>query len=204
VSLTLGHLNVMNATIREMLEAIEKKNKDAALRLLDELENQIDSMLMDMAPERITDERFEAAMKSISKITEHTRKLREALWDLKFNVARKLVLEVQEAIRNSYRLLILIRAGAPTPVIFQVSPQFLRDVNIHAPESLIYTNPMAAQVYNTLLRKGEATIEELATELGIDERSRDEFNRAIAQLISLGYARPYLSPDNKMVLKPAR
>jgi len=200
----LGHLNVLNATIRDLLQAIERKDRDAALRILDELENQIDAMLMDMAPERITDERFEAAMKAITKITERAKHLREAIWEMKFTQARKLALEVQEAIRNAYRLLILIRAGTPTPVIFQVSPQFLRDVNIQAPESLIYTNPMAAQIYNVLVRKGEATLEELAAELGIDEKSRDEFNRAIAHLISLGYVRPYLTPDNKMVLKPAR
>lgn len=199
-----GHLNVVNATIRDLLRAVEKRDKDTALRILDELENQIDAMLMDMAPERITDERFEAATKAINKIAERTKKLREALWDSRFNLAKKLVLEVQEAIRNAYRLLILIRAGTPTPVIFQLAPQFLRDVSIQAPESLIYTNPMAAQIYNILVRRGEMAIEEVATELGIDDRSRDEFNRAIAQLISLGYVRPYISPDNRMMLRPAR
>jgi len=202
-------LNTINATIRELLDALDelrrgRRDRRAVLKLVDELENQIDSMISQLAPERITDERFEAAMKAIREVSEKVRKLREYIIGGKTKRARSALLEVQESVRFAYRLLTLIRAGAPTTVIFQVAPQFLREVEVSAPESLVYANPMAGQIYNILLRKGEATVEELAAELRVDDRTRDEFNRAIAYLISSGYARPYFTPDNRMVLRPTK
>jgi len=83
-----------------------------------------------------------------------------------------------------------------------VAPQFLREITI--PETIVYSNPMASQIYNILVRKGEAAVEDLAIELKIDDKTRDEFNRAIAQLISTGYVKPYFTPNNKMMLRPAK
>lgn len=200
-------LNIINASIRELLDMIDnvkrgKARKDDALKILDEIENQIDIMLSQLAPERITDERFDAAVKALRDISEKFRTLRESIVFGRYAHAKRMVLEIQEAIRHTYRLLTLIRAGAPTALIFQVAPQFLREITI--PETIVYSNPMASQIYNILVRKGEAAVEDLAIELKIDDKTRDEFNRAIAQLISTGYVKPYFTPDNKMMLRPAK
>jgi len=202
-----AQLNVVNSTIREILRTLDdvkrgRAGKEDVLRLLDELENQIDAILVHLAPERITDERFNAAVKAVKDVSDKIRRVRESVMFGRYTYAKRQLLDVQESIRLTYRLLTLIKAGAPTPVIFQVAPQFLREVS--APEAVVYTNPMAAQIYNVLVRKGEATVEELALELKVTDETRDEFNRAISQLISMGYARPYFTSDNKMILKPAR
>jgi len=204
-----AHLNIINATIRELLNALDdlkrgKVRKEDVLRIIDELENQIDNMLAQLAPERITDERFTAAIKAIREVSERFKSLRESVIFGRYTHAKRVVLDAQESIRHTYRLLTLIRAGAPTTLIFQVTPQFLREAEVTAPEALVYSNPMAAQIYNILLRKGEASIDELAIELKIDDKTREEFNKAIAHLIATGYARPYYTPDNRMVLRPSR
>lgn len=200
-------LNIINAAIRDLLNALDdvkrgKAKKEDALKILDELENQIDVMLSQLAPERITDERFNAAVRALKDVADKFRSLRESIIFGRYTHAKRQVLDIQESIRHTYRLLTLIRAGAPTALIFQVTPQFLREVAV--PEAIVYSNPMAAQIYNALVRKGEASVEELALELKIDDKTREEFNRAIAQLISTGYVRPFFTSDNKMILRPAR
>jgi len=204
-----AQLNIINASIRELLKALDdlkrgRTNKDNVLRHIDELENHVDVMLSQLAPERITDERFNAAVRAVKEVTGKFRKLREAIIFGRYSHAKSIILDVQEGIREAFRLLTLIKAGAPTTLIFQVAPQFLREAEVAAPEALVYLNPMAAQIYNILLRKGEASVDELALELKIDDKSRDDFNRALSYLISTGYARIYYTPDNRMVLRPAR
>ena len=98
--------------------------------------------------------------------------------------------------------MILIKSGAPVPVIFNVTPQFLREIT--APEPLISLGPMALQIYNYLARRGEAYIEDIAKELRVDDKTRDEFNNAVAQLISMGYARLVLDENNRMKLRVVR
>ena len=85
-----------------------------------------------------------------------------------------------------------------------MTPQFLREAEVAAPETLAYMHPMAAQIYNVLVRRGEAGLDELAVELKIDDKTRDEFNQAVAHLIASGYARPFYTPDNRMVLRLGR
>jgi len=205
--MSTAQLNVINASVRELLNILDsvrkgRASKDEALRVLDELENQIDVMLSQLAPERITDERFNAAVGALKEVSEKFKNLRESIIFERYSLAKKQVLDIQESIRHIYRLLTLIRAGAPTAMIFQITPQYLREVTV--PEAIVYSNPMAAQIYNVLVRRGGATVEELATELKIDDKTREEFNRAIAQLISTGYVKPWFTPNNKMVLKPTR
>jgi len=202
-----AQLNIVNSTIREILRTLDdvkrgRAGKEDVLRLLDELENQIDAILVHLAPERITDERFNAAVKAVKDVSDKIRGVRESVMFGRYTYAKRQLLDVQESVRLTYRLLTLIKAGAPTSVIFQVTPQFLREVAV--PEPIVYTNPMAAQIYNVLVRRGEATVEELALELKITDETRDEFNRAISQLISTGYVRPFFTSDNKMILRPAR
>ena len=205
--MSTAQLNIVNSTIREILRTLDdvkrgRAGKEDVLRLLDELENQIDAILVHLAPERITDERFNAAVKAVKDVSDKIRRVRESVMFGRYTYAKRQLLDVQESVRLTYRLLTLIKAGAPTSVIFQVTPQFLREVAV--PEPIVYTNPMAAQIYNVLVRRGEATVEELALELKITDETRDEFNRAISQLISTGYVRPFFTSDNKMILRPAR
>ena len=200
-------LNTINAHIRELMNILDniksgRAKREDALKTLDEIENQIDIMLSQLAPERITDERFSAAVKALSDVARKFRSLRESIVFGRYTYAKRQVLEIQETIRHTYRLLTLIRAGAPTALIFQVTPQYLREVAV--PEAIVYSNPMAAQIYNVLTRRGEASVEDLAAELKITDDTRDEFNRAIAHLISTGYVRPFYTQDNRMVLRPAR
>lgn len=204
-----GTLNVINVTIRNLLGEIEKLEKkqgklDDVLKILDELEDQLDDLLTQLAPERITDERFSAAVNAVNEVSAELKDLRKALLEGRYKYAKDKVLDVQTAIRNAYRLMLLVHAGAPTAFIFQVTPQFLREELLSAPETLVLANPMAAQIYNILLRKGQASIEELALELNIDDKTRDEFNNAIAHLIMRGYVRVYYTKDNKTILRPAR
>jgi len=202
-----SELNLINANLRELIELINllrdgRVDTGRVMKLIDEIENCVDSMIHALAPERVTDEKFIAISKAIKDVETKFRQLREHVLAGKYSVAIGYIPKVQEAVRSLYRLLSLMRREAPVPVILQVTPQYLREVPV--PEALQYTDPMAAQIYNTLSRKGEATIEELALELKVDERSKDAFNNAISQLIRMGYVKPYLTPDNKMVLRPAR
>lgn len=205
--MSIAQLNTINASIRELLNMLDRAKRDRArkddvLRILDELENQIDVMISQLAPERITDVRFNAAVRALRDIADKFKDLRESIVFGRYTNAKSQVLDIHESIKHTYRLLLLIKARAPTPVIFQSTPQFIREIAV--PEALAYGSPMAAQIYNTLVRKGEATVEDLALELKIDDRTRFEFNNAIQHLITTGYIKLYLTPDNKMVLRPAR
>ena len=113
-------LNAINATIRELLSTLDdlkrgRAEREDALRVVDELENQIDNMLTQLAPERITDERFSAAVNAIKEISEKFKNLRDSIVFGRYNQARRKILEVQESVRHTYRLMMLIRAGALRP-----------------------------------------------------------------------------------------
>jgi len=199
-----SQLNTVNAIIRELIDMLDEVKggrdyRNRLLRKIDEVENAIDSMVQILAPERITDERFSAAVSALKDLADKFKTLREAVIFGKFSYAKKLVLEIQESIRHTFRLLTLIRAGAPTTLIFQVTPQFLREVKV--PESVLYSNPMAAQIYSILVKKGEASIDELAMDLKVDKEKMEDFNRAVATLISTGHVTPFFTPEGKMLLK---
>lgn len=199
--------NVINATIRDLISALEEAKKgrirrDSVLKLLDELENNVDALISSLAPEKITDERFTAASNALREFSEKMKQLRESVIAGKYTESIKLAVDIQETLRHVYRLLVLIRAGTPTPMILSFTPQFFREISV--PEPVLFSSPMAAQIYNTLVRRGEATVEDLAMDLRVDDRTREEFNRALSWLISAGYVKPYFTRDNRMILRPAR
>jgi len=204
-----AQLNIINSTIRTLLTEIDdlkyrRIKLEDVLKTVDELEDQIDGMISRLAPERITDERFSAAVNAVKDVSKEMKELRDAIISGRYALAKKKVLDVQSVVRNAYRLLILLHAGSPTTLIFQVTPQFLREELLSAPEALVFANPMASQIYSILQRKGKASVEELAFELKIDDETRDQFNNAIAHLIATGYAKPYYDSSGKMILKPAK
>jgi len=200
-------LRIVDASIRELMKALDEAKRkrldeDLILKLVDQVDLNIDQLLCALAPEKITDERFEAAVNAINDVSAKLKDLREMILDGRLAEAKKKALEVQSSVRTMYRVLTIIRAGAPTPIILQFAPEYVKE--LQAPETLLYSSPLAARAYNILSRRMEVSIDELARELNVDERTRDEFNRAITLLITNGYARPYFTPDNRMVLRWAR
>ena len=208
--MTVSQLNIISSYIRELLKMINdlkrgRIDKDSVFRLIDDFENYVDNLFSQLAPERITDERFSVASKAFRNVTKKFRELRERILNSRYSLAKITVLDIHECIRNTYKLLTLIKSGAPTTVVFQMTPQFLREIEVSPPETLLFSNPMAAQIYNILLRReGEASIDELALELKIDDRTRDEFNKAVSHLIASGYVQLFYTPDNRIVLKLVR
>jgi len=201
-------ITVINSIVRKMLDMLSqarhKNLKNEILVEIDELENQFDLLIQANAPERITDERFTAAVNAIHEVSEKIEQLRTLIVNERYKIARQKVLDLQASIRHAYRLLLLVRAGTPTPMIFQVSPQFLKEAELKPPEEIVFSSPMASQIYNIIVRKGKIPVEELAKELNVTDETRDEFNRALATLIQRGFVRPIVSSDNKLMFQAVR
>lgn len=199
-------VTIINTLIRNILELLDRKaDKNEILGVLDQLDNQFDFLVQANAPERITDERFEAAVKAIDEVSEKVERLRETVASGRYHLAKKQVFDLQASIRKAHRILLLVRAGAPTPMIFQVSPQFLKEAELKPPEEMVLTtSPLATQIYGYILRKGKVPIDELAREFGVTDKTRDEFNRAVASLIQRGFVKPVIGADNRMVLQAVR
>jgi len=200
-------VNLLNALLRTLVEKLSNARVfgvgyNELMRIIDEVENNFDMLVAQSAPERITDERFSSAVEMLKDVAEKLRNLREFILDGKFTEARKTALDIQESIRHAYRILMLLKAGAPVPIVYQVAPQFLREIT--PPEQVVYMSPLASQIYNILARRREAPLDQIALELRIDEKTRDEFNRAVAQLVASGYAQISLTPDNRVVLRLVR
>jgi len=200
-------VNLLNALLRTLVEKLSNARVSGAdynelMRIVDEVENNFDMLVAQSAPERITDERFSSAVEMLKDVAEKLRNLRESILDGKFTEARRIALDIQESIRHAYRILMLLKAGAPVPIVYQVAPQFLREIT--PPEQVVYMSPLASQIYNILVRRREASLDQIALELRIDEKTRDEFNRAVAQLVASGYVQISLTPDNRVVLRLVR
>jgi len=195
---------VINALVNRMLEGIEREeSREDLLALLDSIEDAFDRLIESSIPERLTDERFQAVLVAMKGVEDAISRLRDALLTSGYRLARRRILDLKRELRGAYRLLLLVKGGAPAPTIFQVAPEYVRSAPLQPPAPLAFS-PMGAQIYNALLRRGSATAEELAAELGVTDANRAEFNAALAQLMQGGYVRIEVSPDNRIVLRPAR
>ena len=195
-------LEVINAHIRNLHARIRdarhgRVSVDDLLKLHDELENYVDALITTLAPERITDERFASASQELKNLTDRLREFRDLIVRGKYTDAESKLTEVHSAIRHIYRVFTVIRAGAPTPLIYQLSP----GTPLFPPEIILHTSPMALQVYNLIVRRGEMTLSDIIAELKADPGA---VSSAVQDLIRLGYARLYITPDNKWVLRPVR
>jgi hypothetical protein len=195
-------LDAINVHIREFHKMIEAARRGLVsradlLKLQDELENYIDTLILTLAPERITDERFASASEELKNLTSKLSEFRECIVRGKYTDAESKLTEVHSAVRHIYRLFTVIRAGAPTPLIYQLSPS----TPLFPPEVILHTSPMALQVYNLIVRRGEMTLQDIIAELKADPGA---VSSAVQELIRLGYARLYITPDNKWVLRPVR
>jgi hypothetical protein len=190
-----AHIRNLHARIRDARRG--RASVDELLRLQDELENYVDTLITALAPERITDERFASASQELKNLTEKLREFRDLIVKGKYTEAESKLTEVHSAIRHIYRVFTVIRAGAPTPLIYQLSP----GAPLFPPEVILHTSPMALQVYNLIVRHGEMTLSDIIAELKADPGA---VSSAVQDLIRLGYARLYITPDNKWVLRPVR
>jgi len=192
----------ISAMIRELLKMLEdaeqgKIGRNAVLKALDQLEDQVDAIIMQMAPERITDERFEAAVSSLRKIAKGFYKLSKLIVAERYSEAIRMLTVLRERLRDCFRTMTFIKAGAPTPLVLQFSPT----TSLYPPEVLLQRSPGATQLYNLLARRGEADIAEVAKELGL---SADALNEAINTLVGLGFVKLLLTPDGRWKLRVVR
>jgi hypothetical protein len=203
-------LNAVNVQIRELLRLVSEAKRGTSrswrspsevreqlLRLVDELENRIDEMFLTLAPERITDERFAAASQEVKALGEKLRALRESVVSEKYENAEKALAELQSSVRSLYRLMLLIKAGAPVPLTLQLAPT----APFYPPEVLLHTNPLALQAYNFLARRGSASLQDLISELRADAAS---VTNAVNALMTFGYAKLEITPDGRWVLRAVR
>jgi len=187
------------------LEAAIKRRvtKEELLELIDRIEDSIDGMLSEMAPERITDERFTAAEKMLDELGLILQDLRGHVLAGRYTRAKSKALDAQRIIRQTYRLMLLISAAPPVTQILQVAPEFLREIPVSPPE-MLRGNPMAMQIYNILVRKGEASVTDIATELNISEDDRPRFNAAVSELVRHRFADILLDSAGRLILRARR
>jgi len=195
------------ALVRELIERIDlarrgRVNRSELLQMIDEIENSIDDMLSEMAPDRITDERFGAAEKMLDELGLALLNLRKSVVAGRLTDAKNKALEVQRIIRLTYRLMLLISA-APPATILQISPEYLREVPLQAPE-LLRGNPWAMRIYNIIARRREAEVGEIARELNVSDEERSQFNAAVSELIRLGFADVFMDADGRLILRARR
>jgi hypothetical protein len=195
-------IGTINALIREFLRLLEeaqqgKANKYLLLKALDELEDNVDRLITQMVPERITDERFEAALGILKKTASGFYKIRKLIVAERYSEAIERVARLQELLRHCFRVLSFLRAGAPTPVVLQMAPS----TYLVPPEALLESNPVALRLYNVLARRGEIDLAEAARELGL---SVEALNEAVNTLVRLGFAKVVIAPDGKWILRAVR
>ena len=197
-------LTLVRDLVLRLDSAIKRRvAKEELLELIDRIEDSIDGMLSEMAPERITDERFTAAEKMLDELGLILQQLREQVLAGRYTRAKSKALDAQRIIRQTYRLMLLISAAPPVTQILQVAPEFLREIPVSPPE-MLRGNPMAMQIYNILVRKGEAAVTDIATELNISEDDRPRFNAAVSELVRHRFADILLDSAGRLILRARR
>jgi hypothetical protein len=207
--MTSSLLSIINSSMRDLLKSIEKLksgrgSKEEVMRLIDDIENHVDNLIQSISPERITDERFTAAITVLNEMSSKLSRLREYVLTDRLHSAIRIIPQIQGAIRHAFRVMNLLQAGTPISIILRGGPEYLREIETSPPEGIVLRSPLATQIYNILVRKGQTSVEDIASELKIDEKTRTDFNRAINDLITLGYAKVNVDKDNRILLRPAR
>lgn len=155
---------------------------------LERAEREFNSYLRQMMPERITDERFSVAVEAVDNVSRLFGLLRQELIRGVPTRALAALIKLEEAVSRAHSTLILLGAGAPFPLIFQVTPEFLRGP-VRPPEEIQLLGGMVAQIYGVLSRRGRMRVDELAKELNITPETREAFNTAVSELLQRRYAR---------------
>jgi hypothetical protein len=183
-----------------MLEDAQQNRVDkyTLLKALDELEDNVDRLIAQMAPERITDTRFEATLATLKDIAKGFYRVRKLIVAGRYAKAMDMLARLHEVLRHGYRTMTLVKAGAPTPVVYQMSSSSSALV---PPDALLEANPAATKLYNMLVRRGEVDLAEASRELGL---TAEVLNEAVNTLIKLGYAKAIMTPDGRWRLRAVR
>ena len=197
-------LTLVRELVFRIEDAIKRRvSREQLLKMIDDIEDSLDGMLSEMAPERITDERFSAAEKMLDELGLVLQNLRAHVLAGRLTRAKSKALEAQRIIRQTYRLMLLISAAPPVAQILQIAPDFLREIPVSPPE-MLRGNPMAMQIYNVIVRRRQAEVTDIARELNISEEDRPRFNAAVSELVRLGFADILLDHTGRLILRARR
>ena len=196
---SIGSISALIREFHRMLEEAQQGRVDkyTLLRALDELEDSVDRLIAQMAPERITDTRFEATLATLKDIAKGFYRVRKLIVAGRHAKAMDMLEKLHEILRHGYRTMTFIKAGAPTPVVYQMSPSS----PLVPPDALLAANPAANKLYNMLVRRGEVDLAEASREL---ELTAEVLNEAVNTLVRLGYAKAIMMPDGRWRLRVAR
>ena len=199
----------INAVIEEILNRIEtakratvssrRKLLSIILRLIDQLDAELDLLVSSLAPEKLTDERFRYVEKQLEQLSKELAELRKHVINGRLVKARDKLVEIQEKVRHVYRILLIIRA--PTAAAAQFTPE----IELRVPPLIQFLSPFAVKIYNVMARRGEMFLDELVSELGVTDKDYAEFNKALQSMIQLGYIEMHVTKEGRLLLrfKPA-
>jgi len=196
---SIGSISALIREFHRMLEDAQqgKVDKYTLLKALDELEDNVDRLVAQMTPERITDTRFEAIRETLKNFRKGFYRVRKLIVAGRYEKAIDMLTRLHEELRHGYRTMMFVRAGAPTPVVYQMSPSSA----LVPPDTLLEANPAATKLYNMLVRRGEVDLAEASRELGL---TAEVLNEAVNTLIRLGYAKAVMMPDGRWRLRAVR
>jgi hypothetical protein len=182
-----------------MLEDAQQGRVDkyTLLKALDELEDSVDRLIAQMAPERITDTRFEATLDTLKDIAKGFYRVRKLIVAGRYAKAIDKLNQLHEILRHGYRTMTFVKAGAPTPVVYQMSSSSA----LIPPDSLLEASSVATKLYNLLVRRGEVDLVEASRELDL---TAEALNEAVNTLIKLGYVKAIMMPDGRWRLRVVR
>ncbi len=205
-------LDYVDTCIRSLLLDLESAIKgrppsvEQLLRLVDEIDKGITVLFQDLAPERITDERFTTVIEVQKELEGKMELLRKYILDSRFRIARSITIEIQQLVHRLTRILILVAGGVSRVAFYRyTAPKYIKEVKV--PDLLKQQSSLAQQIYNILVRENQVKISELPSKLKLnpeDKASIDEVNEAINTLISLGYADIYIDENNEAILRLKR
>jgi len=198
-SIPIGSISALIREFHRMLEDAQQGRVDkyTLLKALDELEDNVDRLVIQMRPERITDTRFDASLKILEIIRDGFYRVRKLIVTERYAKAVRVLIKLHEDLRHGYRTMTLVTAGAPTAVVYQMTPS----AALIPPESLLEASPTATKLYNMLVRRGEVDVSEAAKELGL---TAEALNEAVNTLVRLGYAKVIIMPDGRWRLRAVR
>jgi len=195
---SIGSISALIREFHRMLEDAQQGRVDkyTLLKALDELEDNVDRLIAQMAPERITDTRFEATLDTLKDIAKGFYRVRKLIVAGRYAKAMDMLTRLHEVLRHGYRTMTFVKAGAPTPVVYQMSSS-----SALVPPDALLENPAATKLYNMLVRRGEVDLAEASRELGL---TAEALNEAVNTLIKLGYAKAIMMPDGRWRLRAVR
>lgn len=199
MSISISSISALIREFHRMLEDAQQGRVDkyTLLKALDELEDSVDRLIAQMAPERITDTRFEVTLDTLKDIAKGFYRVRRLIVAGRHAKAMDTLARFHEVLRHGYRTMTLVKAGAPTPVVYQMSSSSA----LVPPDALLEANPAATKLYNMLVRRGEVDLAGASRELGL---TAEVLNEAVNTLIKLGYAKAVMTPDGRWRLRAVR